>query len=108
MTDVAQPIVPGGIGPDEAAPKKRTRRRKESKPRAPRTLQSHIVILGHDADHDMYHKVTAPGGDLAKFANVRLAVKCIRENLSDGTYEIVRVLGKKTKTTETIKKSIVK
>jgi len=86
---------------------KRVRRKKEVKPRAPRVMKSKIVIMAHDADHDMYNAVTNADGALS-FANVRLAVKHIREELADGEYVVMRSLCKKIKSTETIKKSVLK
>ena len=90
-----------------AETKKRTRRKKEVKPRAPRTVKSCIIIMSHDADHDVYNAVTTEG-KTATFGTVRLAIKHIREVLNDGSYAVMRILAKKIKTTETIKKSVLK
>lgn len=93
------PVV--GVPPPAAEPKKRTRRKKETKPRAPRESKSYIAIyhLANPETGSMRAAANAEGL-MAKFEEPEDARKFIKDTLADGTYVVIRVLSEHTKTTK--------
>lgn len=99
--------TPAGTGTGTTVPavetKKRTRRKKETKPRTPRTSTSYIAIQALGPDGSAV-KVNNAEGVTAVFEEPEQARKYIKDVCGDGQYEIVRVLDKRTKCTVLVQK----